>query len=51
MLKNKMQSSETDRIRHEKRNMQQNNEKNQIEKVADQVNTAKLLEIIMNMWL
>ena len=44
-----MQSSETDRIRHEKRNMQQNNEKNQIEKVADQVNTEKLFEIIMNM--
>ena len=49
MLKNKMQSLETDRVRHEKRNMQQNNEKNQIENVADQVNTAKLLEIIMNM--
>ena len=49
MLKNKMQSSETDRIRHEKRNMQQNNEKNQIEKVADQVNTEKLVEIIINM--
>ena len=51
MQKNKMQSSETDRIRHEKRNMQQNNEKNQIEKVDDQVNTEKLFEIIMNMWL
>ena len=49
MLKNKMQSSETDRIRHEKRNMQQNNEKNQEEKVADQVNTEKLVEIIVKM--
>ena len=44
-----MQSLETDRIRHEKRNMQQNNDKNQEEKVADQVNTEKLLEIILNM--
>ena len=49
MLKNKMQSSKTDCIRHEKRNMQQNNEKNQIEKVADQVNTEKLVEIIINL--
>ena len=44
-----MQSSKTDRIRHEKRNMQQKNEKNQEEKVADQVNTAKLVEITMDM--
>ena len=49
MLKNKMQSLETDRIRHEKRNMQQNNDKNQEEKVADQVNTEKLVEIITNL--
>ena len=44
-----MQSSKTGLIRHEKRNMQQNNDKNQEEKVADQVNTEKLVEIIMNM--
>ena len=39
-----MHSSKTDRIRHEKRNMQQNNEKNQEKKIADQVNTEILVE-------